>query len=305
MRSGAKSGMVCGLLLLRLLRAGAADYAGAERCRECHPAEFRSQSASGHAHALAPSAPSQPGDWAFGAGVQAITFVRRADRESYRELAETWYRASNGYGITPGQQDTRGVLFRTFDPAARMLRCFACHSTGPLTLGEDDRIVPHELGVRCEVCHGPGAAHAADPSRNHPRNPAHLPAIEMNAFCGKCHRLDLDTGNELTNLRDPRILSSPPRMLASSACFRKSSGRLNCVMCHSPHAPLEQKLTAYDAACRHCHAAPRHSQPVAGRACAACHLPAVRMGDLVFTNHRIAVYAAKDPMAPVNAKSRP
>jgi Cytochrome c554 and c-prime len=305
MRYGARIWIVCGLSFLPLPGSAAADYIGAEACRSCHPAEFAGQSASGHARALSRSADSQPGEWAFGAGVQAITFVSRVDRESYRELGQTWYRALNGYAVTPGHLDNHrlneGIEFRTFDPAARMLRCFACHTTGPLALGEGDQVLPHEMGVRCEVCHGPGAAHAADPSRNRPRNPAHMAPIEMNSFCGKCHRLDLDTGEELTNLRDPRILRSPARMLASSACFQKSNSRLNCVTCHSPHAPLEQKLAAYDATCRHCHAAPRHAQPVTGRACAECHLPAVRMGEMLFTNHRIAVYTAKDPVVPVNA----
>lgn len=292
---------MCGLLFLPLRGSAAADYAGSEACRACHPGEFAGQSASGHARALARSANAQPGEWAFGAGVQAITFVSRVDRENYRELGQTWYRALNAYAITPGHLDDRGILFRTFDPAARILRCFACHTTGPLTIGEGDRILPHELGVRCEVCHGPGTAHAADPSQNRLRNPAHMAPIEMNAFCGQCHRLDLETGDELTNLRDPRILRSPARMLAASACFQKSNNRLNCVTCHSPHAPLEQKLGAYDATCRHCHAAARHTQPIAGRACAACHLPAVRMGEMSFTNHRIGVYSAKDQLVPVNA----
>ena len=47
-----------------------------------HPAEFAAQSASAHAHTLAPAKAPQPGDWAFGAGVQAITFVSRVDREN-------------------------------------------------------------------------------------------------------------------------------------------------------------------------------------------------------------------------------
>src|SRR2546426_6656026 len=33
------------------------------------------------AHTLAPAKPTQPGDWAFGAGAQTITFVRRLDSE--------------------------------------------------------------------------------------------------------------------------------------------------------------------------------------------------------------------------------
>jgi predicted CXXCH cytochrome family protein len=276
--------------------APGADYVGAAKCGECHPAEFESQSRSGHAHALAASANGQPGEWAFGAGVQAITFLARVDRESYRELGETWYRALNGYAITPGHKNRDGVVFRTFDPAARTLRCFGCHSTGPVTLAGEESIVPHENGVRCEVCHGAGSAHAAAPATIRLRI---VPGTEQLSFCGKCHRLDLDTGKELTDLANPWILRSPPRMLAASACYAKSRG---CVTCHSPHEALEQSLAAYDAICTRCHASAVHRQPVAGQACAQCHMPPVRLDNLVFTNHRIGIYGAASPLVPVSAR---
>src|ERR1700722_18999116 len=92
-----------------LSSAFAADYVGAAACGKCHAAEFRAQSESAHAHALAPSSDTQPGDWAFGAGAQAITFVSRVDREKYREHGETWYRAIGGYALTPGHSNTAGV----------------------------------------------------------------------------------------------------------------------------------------------------------------------------------------------------
>lgn len=119
------------LFLLLGIAAGAdpaPGYVGAETCAKCHPAEFDLQSRSAHAHTLAPSAAGQPGDWAFGAGRQAITFVRREDQDHYRELGQTWYRELNGYGLTPGHRNPDGVAFRLFDPDARILRCFACHS---------------------------------------------------------------------------------------------------------------------------------------------------------------------------------
>jgi ADP-ribosylglycohydrolase len=101
------------------------DYAGAEACRACHAAEFASQSATAHAQALAHSTASQRGDWSFGAGMQAITFVTRIAPDSYREDGLSWYRSLNGDAVTPGQHDDKGVVFRTFDPAARILSCFA------------------------------------------------------------------------------------------------------------------------------------------------------------------------------------
>jgi len=285
--------------------AAAADYAGAQACKTCHPTEFEAQSRSAHARALAPSAAGQPGEWAFGAGVQAITFVSRVDRERYLEHGETWFRALNGYGITPGHRDSRGMTFRIFDPVARILRCFACHSTGPLALGEtDDRIVPSEMGVRCEVCHGPAAQHAADPARYHPRNPGALAAAELNALCGKCHGVALEPDQEATNLRDPRNSRNQPLWLSASACFRKTKGGIACVACHAPHEPMETRPAAYDAACRNCHSAPRHSVAVSAQACVECHMPAVPFQNLAFRNHRIAVYAPRDPVQPLKADVR-
>jgi hypothetical protein len=286
------------------LAATPGDYAGAESCRPCHAANFVSQSGSSHAHALARSTSTQRGDWAFGAGLQAITFVTRIDAEAYREDGLSWYRALNGYAITPGQHDEKGVVFRTFDPAARIFTCFACHSTGPLTIGKEEEVIPHELGVRCEVCHGPAAAHVKDPAHNRLRTPAQLTAAGMNRFCGQCHRTDSEAGLELTDLLDARNAKDEPLRLAASACFLKSAGRLNCVTCHDPHGELMQDASAYDAHCKTCHANPAHRQSLAGQACVTCHMPAIPDGpNLAFSNHRIAVYAPGNPLAPVRARA--
>jgi hypothetical protein len=286
------------------LAANPAEYAGAEACRPCHAATFAAQSATGHAHALALSTPGQRGDWAFGAGLQAITFVTRIDPESYREDGLSWYRSLNGYAVTPGQPDDKGVVFRTFDPGARILSCFACHSTGPITVSEDEQVVPHELGVRCEVCHGPAAAHVQDPAHNRLRTPAQLTAAAMNRFCAQCHRTDVESGAELTDLRDARNAKSEPLRLAASACSLRSNGRLNCLTCHDPHRQLEQTASAYDARCGTCHANPAHSQPIAGRPCVTCHMPAIPDGpNLSFANHRIAIYAAGNPLVPARQRA--
>jgi hypothetical protein len=280
----------------------AADYAGAGVCAKCHTAEYETQSASAHAHSLAPSKPPQPGEWAFGAGEQAITFVTREDADHYLEHGESWYRRLNGYARTPGVSSAGGTRYRLFDPAAGILRCFSCHSTGPLSLSENQAIVPHELGVRCEACHGPGAAHVRNPGRSHLLNPRLLAADELNGLCGDCHRMPAGP-NETPDLRDPWNARHQPLLLAASACFQQSKGRLSCLTCHSPHAPLERSLAAYDAACAGCHAAPRHTRPVAGRACAECHMPAVKpQAHLAFANHRIGVYAPADPLSPLTVR---
>jgi len=287
------------IVLPLLLAAASPDYAGAEACAKCHAAEFKAQSASSHAHALARSSGSQPGEWAFGAGDQAITFVSRADPDHYREEGRSWYRKLNGFAPTPGAATPAGTMYRIFDPSARILSCFSCHSTGPLTLASDDSIVPHELGVRCEDCHGPAAAHARSPAGHRPENPRRLDAVRLNDFCGSCHRMPLGA-NETADFRDPWNVRHQPVMLAASRCFRE--GKLTCLTCHSPHAQLERNLASYDAKCKGCHAAPRHKTVTITGSCAGCHMPRVQPTPyLSFANHRIAIYSASDPLVPVNA----
>ena len=283
---------------LLLAVVSSSDYAGAGVCANCHAAEAEAQAKSSHAHAIARSTAGQPGDWAFGAGEQAITFARRLDSEHYLEEGRSWYRRLNGFAATPGAAATAGTTYRIFDPDAGILRCFSCHSTGPLDQDPDGTINIHEAGVRCEACHGPSQAHVRDPENYKPFNPGRLPADQINQFCGQCHRMPAGAA-ETPDLRNPWNARHQPLLLAASACFQQSRGRLSCLTCHSPHAPLERKLAAYDAACTKCHTAPRHTARVAGKPCAECHMPAVKPAPgLEFANHRIAVYAAADPLTP-------
>lgn len=245
-----------------------------------------------------------PVEWAFGSGAQAVTFVTRVDRDWYVEHYPSYYPALRSWGPTPGQGDLRpaslpeaaGLLYKTRDPDTGIAACFECHSTGPVSFASTGEVRLTESGVRCEACHGAGGAHAANPSAQPMRNPARLPAADLNEFCGRCHRPPASKGvqidwNYAWNVRHQ------PVYLSESACFRKSSGALSCLTCHDPHDAARKKPAAdYNARCSSCHSAAGHPPKKvcleqSPSNCIDCHMPLVSpQSPLRFTNHWIGVY---------------
>src|SRR5215472_126810 len=139
----------------------ASQYAGSAACEPCHAAEFRAHAASPHAHALAPSPPGSPGKWAFGAGAKAITYVGRTKDGGYVELGRSFYSRTQAFGATPGHANDADLPYPALAAGASIARCFRCHSTGNMRLGDGLSLQPAESGVGCEACHGPGARHIA------------------------------------------------------------------------------------------------------------------------------------------------
>lgn len=249
-------------------------------------------------------------EWAFGAGDQAVTFVGQIDEDRYLEHHLTYYAKpaalapTPGHGsLTPGSAlEAAGVVYPTFDPRSAILRCFQCHSTGPLRLGERYSIVPHELGVRCESCHGPAAAHAREPKRANVRNPGRLNAPALNELCGGCHRPPASDDGAI-NFRDPWNTRHQPPYLARSRCFTESEGRLSCLTCHDPHEALRRNDRAYyDARCLACHTESHPPAAVCRKtdaACHTCHMPAVKPNPaLAFHNHWIGVFTGGSALQP-------
>jgi hypothetical protein len=67
------------VLLVLFARGLGAQYVGHQVCAECHPQQSTSQAQTAHAHALAPAPKDAIGQWAFGAGLKAITYVSQLD----------------------------------------------------------------------------------------------------------------------------------------------------------------------------------------------------------------------------------
>lgn len=280
-----------------------AQYAGSGRCRACHPAQFDTQSTTGHARALALAPAGKPAHWAFGAGEKATTYVSQVDSEWYVEHGLTYYAATKSMALTPGHSNDAGLRYRTFDPEGSVMRCFRCHSTGALKLEDKYEIQPSETGVRCESCHGPGADHADAPDRAAIRNPKKLNAVELNELCGSCHRKPPEAGEE-RDWANAWNVRHQPTYLSQSSCFRKSAGALSCLTCHDPHQPLMRVSATYDRRCSTCHRTVRHKTAVTARSCVDCHMPRVSTSpQLAFTNHWIGIYGKANKLIPARTRN--
>lgn len=288
--------------------APSSEYSGSEACGACHPDEFARQSKSEHARALALALPGSSGQWAFGAGTKATTYVSQIAPDQYLEHGLTYYAATKSMALTPGHTTSEGLRYRTFDPGASILRCFRCHSTGTLLLDAALSVQPSELGVHCESCHGPGTAHVkSQGAKGTIRNPGNLDGVELNEFCGGCHRKPPEAGEE-TDLSNAWNTRHQPDYLSHAACFRRSDGALSCLTCHDPHSTLSRSAADYDKRCSGCHKAARHRSAVAARSCVECHMPQVAISPrLRFTNHWIGIYGKGAMLIPgsIAAKGLP
>lgn len=232
-----------------------------------------------------------PLEWAFGAAGQAVTFVTRTGPSQYLEFYFTYFTATAQMGVTPGQEkievrnleEAAGFVHRDLDG----VQCFECHSTGPVDIS-GGVFRPHEAGVRCEACHGPGGDHARDPRSGSIRNPRRLSSDALNDLCGKCHRLPPAKGAAF-DWNNPWNVRFAPAYLSQSACFRNSKGRLSCLTCHDPHGPLRRNDAAhYNAVCAACHTAAHPDRTMLD--CTGCHMPEVSPREpLRFRNHWIQV----------------
>src|SRR5262249_37777797 len=149
--------------------------------------------------------------------------------------------------LTPGHDTAADIVYRTFDPVGTALRCFRCHSTGPIKLAAEDAIRPAEPGVHCEACHGPGAPHVrAHGAPKLIQNPAKLNATELNDLCGACHRKASELDDQ-TDWSNPWNVRHQPEYLHRAACFRNSRGAVSCLTCHDPHDPARKTAAFYNA----------------------------------------------------------
>ncbi|SEG67165.1 Flp pilus assembly protein TadD, contains TPR repeats [Bryocella elongata] len=220
-------------------------------------------------------------DYVMGSGNHARTFLHREQDGTLIELPLAWY-SQNG-----SQQGGEFAMNPGFDNATPMTRrviayeCMFCHNGYPAIPDPTHRDLSAKpvytslpMGIDCQRCHGPGAAHVQAASARKPDtakihatilNPAHLSNERQMQVCEQCHlettstllpdrirRYDqhpfgYDPNQPLSTFnayftRDPahgptnnvEIVNAAYR-LRQSKCYLATRGALTCELCHNPH----------------------------------------------------------------------
>jgi Cytochrome c554 and c-prime len=100
--------------------------------------------------------------WAFGSGSVGQSYLFEHDGALYE--ARISFLDGRGFELTPGDppdipESVKFAVGRPI-PSDEQVKCFGCHTVASRA---GDRFDPAQamLGISCEGCHGPGAAHVA------------------------------------------------------------------------------------------------------------------------------------------------
>ena len=268
-------------------QAANSTYAGDESCSACHQGIFDSYRQSGHPlkiQKLKGGPPVYP--LGTSPGVPTPPEGMSWDDISYVIGGYGWkarFMDEQGYILT-GPENRQYNLANehlgieshwtgySADKAPRKpYTCGACHSTGWTPSGEEG---PHQddlpgiygtwssPGVSCEACHGPGAAHVAEPAKVD---------LSIASNCHACHirgdvtKIDASGGLIRHHEQYEDLLASPHRALS-------------CTTCHEPHLSTKYGRGGFKGqtqTCAACH--PQQAKialaPEPHKNCINCHMP--------------------------------
>jgi tetratricopeptide (TPR) repeat protein len=321
-------------------RTATPDYVGSAACRDCHAAQYATWETSHHHLAMLPASSSAPlraqahddgpmvvrNEQLFMKGTRldyqgdiALAYAlghRNVEQYvgplqpgkfqalplSYDVQRGEWFDLFAGESRTPsdwGHWTNRGMTANA--------QCLFCHTTGYQKgyqeAGDTYDTRWAEMGVGCEACHGPGAAHVA--ARKHGgedpwagRDPELLLAA-----CGSCHsrrveRAPWTPGDPFLDGFEPELFDTDAYYpdgqvheelyeLVSFQSSRMYAEGVRCWNCHDGHG--NGTLEPGNEQCRTCHAASydgeehtHHPAGSAGAQCTGCHMP-------------VTVYMQRDP----------
>lgn len=229
---------------------------------------------------------------------------------------------ATGYGASPRAESPPATL-QTGKPAAPPAAAYAepgicaeCHEDMATPLARtkhgQTKAANWDGAVGCESCHGPGAAHVeAGGTKETIRNPARMPAEEINAACLSCHErgershwagsahdgrgLSCTTCHSIHHPESPAtpLLIKKTEFETCTTCHLKRraslyrsahmpmrEGQLTCTSCHNPHGsngPAQLRQFSVNENCYACHADRRTpmlwEHPPVKENCVSCHDP--------------------------------
>ena len=220
----------------------------------------------------------------------------------FNRLTSTWINYWRMIDPPNSPRSESGDFHRLREVTSYQKNCAACHTSQSSEKGF------LEPGVNCEMCHGPGAAHAkGEPARWSFPKVNHRDYVEV---CAQCHaqsavrepqgfppryqRRPYSEFSRKAFYRDGRFRETTfiVEAFERSACFQK--GEAHCGHCHNPHPrdagrnPTSLKFAPdSDQMCLQCHPnryqEESHTRHTAGEAsrCVNCHMPKI-MNSLLF-----------------------
>jgi hypothetical protein len=253
-------------------------------------------------------------DYVIGSGTHASGYIMDLGNHLFQSPV-AYYLSRSAYALAPGYEGKPDPDFTR--PIAT--GCVFCHAGSfDAVAGSQNRYgatpFPH-LAISCNRCHGPLAAHLANPSSKNIVNPADLEPAARDSVCEQCHLIGvariLNPGKKFTDFTAGRPLEetftiyhnqsptgaafkviSHSEQLALSKCARSSGGKMWCGTCHNPHNEPTTPVSYYRERCMLCHAktAFASDHPDKTSNCIGCHMPkreADDGGHSAFTDHQI------------------
>lgn len=191
-----------------------------------------------------------------------------------------------------GEWDVKAQSWVTVESADAATQCIGCHTTNYDPAAKTWT----ELGVGCENCHGPGAAHGESMDVADINTFKKLDSKKKAAVCGRCHSTGTDTSGKYAfptaflpgdDLDKSFKLTDPGSHMRNHQyndfiTSKHYAGGMTCTNCHDPHgdkAKADRQLKQpINDLCLACHAATIDSlkkhAPTAGPddTCATCHM---------------------------------
>jgi predicted CXXCH cytochrome family protein len=194
--------------------------------------------------------------------------------------------------VLPGKWVTKDSAWVAQEAVDAKQDCLGCHTTGY----DPEAGTWKELGVGCEMCHGPGSAHVSSSDKKATIvTIGDLDQAHRAMVCGRCHsqgkskdgrypfahgfRPGDDLDQSLVFAKDVAkgAMNAQYNELRFGGGKHLASGTV-CVTCHDPHGTQPSMLRdTGNALCQNCHAkleGPQHSEAALKSVkCAMCHMP--------------------------------